>query len=191
MMAEASVRARVVVTFLRMVRPPAEPAPRLPEGMRVRRLPECPVATYRWLYDQVGGEYLWWLRRIMPDRQLAALLRHPAISIYVLEEADGQVAGFFELDASSWPSVNLNYFGLMPHAIGRGLGLAFLRAAVDEVWRRGARAMTVNTCTADHPRALPTYLKAGFEKVRTASEEWDIPLRLGLTVPDRLRVEPR
>ncbi len=186
-MSEPSVRASVVVTFLRMDRPPAEPAPKLPDGMRVRREPDCTVATYRWLYDQIGSEYLWWLRRTMPDRQLAALLRHPAISIYLLEEADGRVAGFFELDASSWPSVNLNYFGLMPHAIGRGLGLVFLRAAVDEVWRRGAQAMTVNTCTADHPRALPTYMKAGFQTVRALREDWDIPVRLGLTVPERLR----
>jgi hypothetical protein len=187
-MAEPSVRASVVVTFLRMDRPPATPPPPLPAGMRVRREAACSVATYRQLYDQVGAEYLWWLRRTMPDRQLAALLRHPAISIHLLEEADGSVDGFFELDASAWPSVNLNYFGLLPHAIGRGLGLPFLRAAVDEVWRRGARAMTVNTCTADHPRALPTYLRAGFRTVRALREEWDIPVRLGLTVPERLRI---
>ena len=92
------------------------------------------------------------------------------------------------LDATPWPAVNLGYFGLMPHAVGRGMGLAFLRHAVDEVWRRGARAMTVNTCTADHPHALPTYLRAGFRPVRDMREEWQVPLRLGLDIPDRLRV---
>jgi hypothetical protein len=49
--------------------------------------------------------------------------------------------------------------------------------------------VTVNTCTADHPRALPTYLKAGFVKIRSMDEEWDIPERLGITVPERLRVK--
>ena len=48
--------------------------------------------------------------------------------------------------------------------------------------------MTVNTCTADHPRALPTYLRAGFRPVREMREEWNVPLRLGLDIPDRLRL---
>jgi hypothetical protein len=48
--------------------------------------------------------------------------------------------------------------------------------------------MTVNTCTADHPRALPTYLRAGFQKVRQVREVWDVPLRLGLRIPDHLRI---
>ncbi len=52
----------------------------------------------------------------------------------------------------------------------------------------GARAVTVNTCTADHPRALPGYLKAGFTPVRTVREVWDIPNRLGITVPPHLKV---
>ena len=162
------MRVGVVVTFLRMDRPPLEPGLPLPEGMQVRLEPHCSVATYRYLYNSVGGQYVWWLRRAMPDVQLAGVLRNPALSIHVLYDATGQVCGFYELDATPWPSVNLNYFGLAPQAIGHGYGLAFLRHAVDEVWRRGARAMTVNTCTADHPRALQTYIRAGFHPVRSA-----------------------
>ena len=82
-------------------------------------------------------------------------------------------AGFFELDARSAPDVNLSYFGLMPHAIGRGLGDAFLRRAVDAAWMQARRGVTVNTCTADHKRALPTYLRAGFRTVRTVREQWE------------------
>jgi GNAT superfamily N-acetyltransferase len=83
--------------------------------------------------------------------------------------------------------VNLAYFGLMPWMIGKGLGQAFLRDAVDTAWGAGARAVTVNTCTADHPRALPTYIASGFAPVRTLRETWPIPVRLGLTVPEHLR----
>jgi hypothetical protein len=178
----------VVVTFLRMDKPPQEAPPPLPAGMEVRIEPYCSVATYRFLYDAVGAEYVWWLRRALSDGQLAGLLRNPAISIHVLHGADGQVGGFYELDAGPWPTVNLSYFGLMPHMVGQHCGLAFLRHAVDEVWRRGARAMTVNTCTADHPRALPTYLRAGFRRVREVPEEWHVPVRLGLEIPARLRL---
>jgi hypothetical protein len=45
--------------------------------------------------------------------------------------------------------------------------------------------LTVNTCTADHPRALPNYLKAGFRKLRTVHEEWPVPVSLGLRIPPR------
>ncbi len=120
-------------------------------------------------------------------RRWRRYLADPGISIHVLYDK-GEPAGFFELEARSSQEVNLSYFGLMPHAVGRGWGRAFLRAAVDEAWRRGARVVTVNTCTADHPRALPGYIAAGFEPVRRVREIWDVPLRLGLTIPDQLRV---
>ncbi len=144
------------------------------------------MAFYRFLYDTVGADYCWWLRRTMPDPELAALLRHPRVGIHVLY-AGGEPAGFFELDARSGPDVNLSYFGLMPHAVGTGLGAAFLRHAVDEAWRPTPRAMTVNTCTADHPRALPTYLRMGFRTVRAVREVWNVPVSLGMRISDAIR----
>jgi GNAT superfamily N-acetyltransferase len=183
---EPVVRVGVTVTFLRMDHPPAEAAPTLPTNCQVVRLEAPTVAFYRYLYNTVGADYVWWLRRTMPDDELAPLLRDPLLSIHVLYSG-GEPAGFFELDARSWPDINLGYFGLMPHAVGTGVGYAFLRQAVDTVWRQGARGMTVNTCTADHPRALPTYLRAGFRTVRQVRELWNVPLRLGLRIPDTLR----
>ena len=76
----------------------------------------------------------------------------------------------------------------MPSATGLGLGTAFLRAAVDRAFAEGARALTVNTCTADHPRALPGYLRAGFRPLRAVREVWDVPNQLGLSIPEHLRV---
>lgn len=183
---EPATRVAVTVTFLRMDRPPSDSAPSLPTSCQVVRATSCTVGFYRYLYDTVGAAYVWWLRRTMPDGELAALLRDPLISIHVLY-ADGEPAGFFELDARAWPDVNLSYFGLLPHAVGAGLGYGFLRHAVDLAWRQGTRGVTVNTCTADHPRALPTYLRAGFRPVRQMRELWDVPLRLGLRIPAHLR----
>ena len=68
----------------------------------------------------------------------------------------------------------------MPGVIGQGMGSAFLRIAVDEAWRLGAKGMTVNTCTADHPRALPNYLRAGFTVVRQVREVWSVPNHLNM-----------
>ena len=120
---EPVVRVGVVVTFLRMDRPPADPAPVLPEGMAVRQVPNCSVELYRHLYNTVGNDYVWWLRRTLSDRQLAALLRDPNISIHVLERGE-EILGFYELDRNPWPVVNLSYFGLMPQAVGARILLA-------------------------------------------------------------------
>jgi GNAT superfamily N-acetyltransferase len=92
------------------------------------------------------------------------------------------------LDATSWPYINLSYFWLMPHAVGRGLGAAFLQHAIANAWSGPIRGMTVNTCTADHPRALPAYERAGFRRTRVIKEVWSIPHRLGFTIPDHLKV---
>ena len=184
---EPVIPVAVEVTFLRMDRRPAEPAPALPPDARVERATRCTVPFYRFLYDTVGQDYVWWLRRTLTEGELAAILRDPAVSVDVLYR-DGQPAGFHELDRRNWPLVNLSYFGLLPHAVGQGMGRAFLRHAVDTAWAEGARGITVNTCTADHPRALPNYLAAGFQRLRTVREIWRVPTRLGLPIPERLRL---
>jgi GNAT superfamily N-acetyltransferase len=185
---EPVARIAVDVTFLRMDAAPIEPAPPLPADAAVARLARCSVPFYRYLYDTVGRDYVWWLRRTVPDDELAALLARPDISIHVLY-AGGEPAGFYELERRPGEgTINLAYFGLLPHAIGAGAGRALLRHAIDAAWAEAPRAVTVNTCTADHPRALPNYQAAGFRLLRTVREVWPVPLRLGLSIPARLRI---
>ncbi len=186
--AEQVVRVGVHVTFLRMENPPAEPPPAWPQAVSLVRLAAPSVAFYRYLYATVGGAHVWWLRRTAPDQEIASLLADPAVAIHVLY-LGGEPAGFFELDARGALDVNIGYFGLMPWAVGRGLGFPFLRAAVDAAWAQGPRAVMVNTCTADHPRALPNYLRAGFVPLRRMREIWDVPVRLGLVIPEALVVK--
>lgn len=184
---EPSTQVTVDVTFLRMDRAPADPGPALPAPLGVEWLrPRCEVTQYRRLYDGVGRDYLWWLRRTLSDAELDAVLGDRAISVHLLHDR-GEELGFYELDRRNWPNINLAYFGLMPAAIGRGVGIAFLHHAIRTAWAEGCSALTVNTCTADHPRALPNYVKAGFRVLRTVREEWPIPDRLGLPIPDHLR----
>jgi GNAT superfamily N-acetyltransferase len=184
---EPITRIAVDVTFLRMEAPPADPAPSLPAGASVLRLARCSVPFYRYLYDTVGRDWVWWLRRTVPDEELAALLARPEISLHVLYQG-GEPSGFYELERRGEAGINLAYFGLMPQAIGAGAGRALLRHAVDAAWAEKPRALTVNTCTADHPRALPNYVAAGFRVLRTMREVWPVPNRLGLRIPERLRI---
>ena len=186
-MADPVDRVMVTVTFLRMARPP-DYAPRaLPPELSVAHAREPTVAFYRYLYNTVGGAYLWWLRRVAADADIARLLANPSISIHVLYRA-GAPAGFYELERRPGAEINLSYFGLMPHAVGQGLGTGFLHHAIGTAWAERPNAMTVNTCNADNPRALPGYLAAGFTPVREVRELWSVPRRLGLSVPKQLKV---
>ncbi len=180
-------RVAVDVTFLRL-EPGRSAAVTLPPGDSLLVVPSPTVGFYRYLYNGVGHAHCWWLRRLMPDADLATLLADPAVSIHVLYRG-GEPAGFYELDGRGARDVNLSYFGLMPHALGRGVGRLLLDAAVADARARSqAGTVRVNTCTADHRRALPNYLRAGFRPLRTVREVWDIPDRLGLAIPDHLRV---
>jgi len=125
---QPSIRVGVRVTFLRIDRrgPAARP---LPPDTELVRLTRCSVPFYRYLYGTVGAPYVWWLRRSLSDEALGRILANPAVSVHVLYRG-GEPAGFFELDASAMPTVNLSYFGLMPDVTGAGLGVAFLDAAV-------------------------------------------------------------
>ena len=186
-MSSPTTRIAVTVTFLRQEIPPVAARIAFPPELKLIRVLNPGIQLYRHLYDTVGAPYVWWLRRTMPDAELAALLAAPGVSLHVLYRGQ-EPEGFFELDARATATVNISYFGLMPHAIGQGLGNTLLRAAIATAWAHRPRAVTVNTCTADHPRALPNYLKAGFFTVRTAREIWDVPNRLGLSIPEHLRV---
>jgi len=185
---EPTTSVAVDVTFMMMERRPADPIPVMPFGLNVEQLfPRCSVAQYRELYATVGQDYVWWLRRTLSDKELDQGLADRAISIHVLNDAAGTL-GFYELDRRAWPVINLAYFGLYPRGLGMGVGMAFLYDAIKTAWNEAPVALTVNTCTADHPRALPNYVKAGFQKLRTVREEWPVPDRLRLPIPARLRI---
>ena len=119
------------------------------------------VSFYRYLYNEVGGPWLWYERRRMSDRRLAQLVQDPAIEVQVLQ-VGGVPAGYAELDRRTPGEIELAYFGLVPDFIGRGLGAYFLAWAVHRAWDLAPRRLWVHTCSLDHPRALATYLGAGF-----------------------------
>jgi GNAT superfamily N-acetyltransferase len=83
---------------------------------------------------------------------------------------DGAPAGFFDLKLHLPEEVELAYFGMMEHATGQGLGRWFLGAAVEAAWSYKPQKVTVQTCTLDHPAALPLYQKLGFSPVGQTHE---------------------
>jgi GNAT superfamily N-acetyltransferase len=147
---------------------PGYPRPHLPTGPVSALIgAERPPAWYFLdLYDAVGRHYEWTDQRERPAAEVEVFLHDPAVTLYTFMR-DGWPHGFFVLDSREAGRCDLAYFGLVPQAIGRGLGTFLLQTAVHMAWDRPATGrLTVNTNSLDHPRALPLYQKAGFVPVR-------------------------
>lgn len=160
----------VTVTFLEMARPPSHYAP-LPYNRHVAlmRANRVPLHFYRYLMDRVGRKWHWVNALRQSDEEMAEGLGKPDRDIRVLY-VDGVPAGFFDLKPHLPDETELAYFGMMEHATGQGLGRWFLGAAVEAAWSYKPRRVTVQTCTLDHPAALPLYQKLGFSPVGQMKE---------------------
>jgi GNAT superfamily N-acetyltransferase len=155
-------KLEMVITYLEMRRaPPPRPLPRRAESLSILRARRPTVSYYRYLYDTVGGPWMWFERRRMDDATLAATVRDPRVGVHVMY-VDGVPAGYAELDARTEGEIELAYFGLVPEFIGRGLGHYLLEWAVAKAWDGEPSRVWVHTCNFDHPAALAAYQRAGF-----------------------------
>lgn len=165
----AKLKARI--THLEMHGRPALAVP-VPAGLRLAiiRATDMPVHYYRYLYEQVGRQHHWMMRRMQSDAEVAAAIHAEATEIHVLY-ADGSPAGFVELDFSDPETAEIVYFGLVPDFQGRGLGKFFLGEAISTAWSRDPQKLSIHTNTLDSPRALQLYQKLGFRPVSWSEEE--------------------
>jgi len=155
-------RIPMTVTFLEMrARPTALPPP-VPRGkVAILRSEKPPAHFYRYLYDTIGERYYWVDRRKLSREKLTEIIQSPGNLLYVLY-TDGTPAGMGEIELRANGTANISYFGLMPEAIGRRLGYFFLYHTCMNAWAHPISKLLVNTCTLDHPRALPLYQRMGF-----------------------------
>ena len=156
------------VTYLEMTARPTHARPHLPTGPVAALIgAETPPAWYfLCLYDAVGAPYEWTDQHARSTDEIEAFLHDPQVMLYSLMRA-GWPQGFFVLDSRDRGVCTLSYLGMVRQAIGRGLGSFLMWSAVHMAWDRpGTKRLEVNTCSLDHPRALPLYQKAGFRPVR-------------------------
>lgn len=157
------------VTWLEMHTRPNYGYPSLPVGRDAVLLhaDTPPWWYFLALYDAVGRDYAWTDKHAMARDDMEAWIQHEDVALYTLM-SKGWPQGFFMLDWRSAGECELAYFGLVPEAVGRGLGSWLLKTAILTGWdRKGVEKMHVNTCTLDHPRALIQYQRMGFSPVRT------------------------
>jgi GNAT superfamily N-acetyltransferase len=162
----------VTVTYLEMRSPPGSLAPW--EGSEVVTEERLPLEEYVALYRKVGSALRWDQRLNMPARELNDLLQS-SLRIYVARDAAHRGLGFCEFDRSGFPEIELENFGLVPGAQGRGLGFRLLELALQSEWSCAPSRIWLHTDTWDHPAAIPVYQRAGF-RIYAVREESAGPL---------------
>jgi len=192
----------ITVTYLEQTTRPNLPRVPCPHGKSaILRARHMPIHFYRYLYHQVGNVYNWISRTELSDSQLAQIIHHDNVFIYVLY-IEGAPAGFAEIDGRHPSIPEIKFFGLLPEFIGKGFGRYFLTHIIDLAWQSSkeyppssnpvtgqahssvssqsqnfnvttthndppsikstAKRLRIETCTLDHPAALPLYQKFGF-----------------------------
>jgi GNAT superfamily N-acetyltransferase len=155
-------RVDVTITYLEQTQRPMLPTPARPPGkIAILRAENPPTVFYRYLYRLIGDPHHWMSRRKLSDGELSRIICDDKVHIYVLY-AGGVPAGMAEIDARSPPAAELKFFGVAPEYQGAGMGRYFLTHVIDLAWSLAPSRLRLETCTLDHPAALPLYQKLGF-----------------------------
>ena len=168
-----------VVTYLEMTdRPALRPLP--PSPLRLEPWPAPDPDRYRALFRKVGARWLWYSRLVMDDERL----RREMAEVHAVLDQAGSEVGLLELDFRTEGESLIRFLGLVPELAGRGHGGWLFARTLALAWRPQVRRVAVNTCTLDHPAALPAYLKAGFRAYKRAFESFPDPRLAGLLPAD-------
>jgi ribosomal protein S18 acetylase RimI-like enzyme len=164
----------VVVTYLELYMTDVPIGAQHAVPVQVDRTPRAAAATVAArMYRAVGAPWHWTDRLPWTDADWDAAVNRDDVELWVAN-VDREVAGYFELQVEG-DAVELKYLGLTPEFTGRGIGGALLSAAIERARALGKARLTVNTCTLDHPAALPNYLKHGFNVCRCETQRRSLP----------------
>jgi GNAT superfamily N-acetyltransferase len=166
---------KTTVTFLQMTHEPKLVSLIQPHHkVAILRAENPTLHFYRYLYNKVGAPYSWVSRKMLSDDELTAIIHHDNVEIYVLH-VDDVPAGFAEIDWRNKPRAGISFFGLIPEFIGEGFGAFFLHSILRLIWVQEPDRVTIETCTLDHPKALPLYQRMGFEPYAQEVRRLSIP----------------
>ena len=127
----------------------------------------------RFLYAAAGFDWLWTDRLQRTREQWLAYLDRPELETWIGYQS-GAPAAYFELEAQPGLQQEIRIFGVMPFAVGKGIGGRMLSFAAERGFDRGARRVWLHTCNRDHPHALGNYLARGF-RIYSIVEQFTAP----------------
>jgi len=158
-----------VVTCLEMTEKPAlRPVPEM-QGLGLERMGAADTARFRDLFRVIGRDIMWFSRLIMAEEKLAAIIGDANVQAHALVK-DGQDIGLLELDFREAGMCELSFFGVVPSAVGTGVGRYLMNEALERAWAAPISRLWVHTCTFDHPNALAFYQRSGFRPYQVMVE---------------------
>ncbi|MBM3688632.1 MAG: GNAT family N-acetyltransferase [Actinobacteria bacterium] len=145
-----------------------------PTGAEIEIVTEPRADLSESFYRRVGADWAWVDRLDWTPEQWRGWVDRPEHHLLVCR-FNGAEAGYAELEQQVDGDVEVAYFGLLPWAIGNGLGGWLLARAIELAWELPrTRRVWVHTCDLDGPAALPNYRARGLrECARTV--EWRMP----------------
>lgn len=152
----------LITTYLEM-RSPNQLRPKRADGrFQVREETERDWQFNRDLYFRVGEQWDWIDKRSWTDEQWTEYANAAELRTFAGYH-DDVLAGYYELHRDTAEGVEIEYFGLLPQFIGRGLGGALLTSAIEQAWSMepNPSRVWVHTCNRDHPQALANYQARG------------------------------
>ncbi|GLZ54891.1 GNAT family N-acetyltransferase [Actinomycetospora sp. NBRC 106378] len=161
------------------LRPAAAPA----DPLDVVRAEEPSPEFSRFLDTAVGGPWHWTDKLGFTWNDWYAHVTQEGRETWVAHHR-GTPAGYAELQArptEGGSEVEIESFGLLPHAIGRGFGGHLLTRALTEAWRLDTRwpdlapvrRVWLHTCTLDGPHARRNYERRGLVAYDTRTHQQD------------------
>lgn len=170
------MRTDVTVTHLEMGRPEqliaAEPVPE--SELRFAEAEIGVPELARFFYRAVGGDWYWTDRIVWTRSQWQEWLDEYRVRMWVAYHRETP-AGFFQLARHPGDDCEVAFLGFMRPFVGRGWGSWLVTRATAEAWATGAPRVWLQTCTLDHPAALPGYQKRGFAVFDRQAEVRDLP----------------
>ena len=149
------------------------------EPWTLREVKLADLAWYRDLFRRVGEPYLWMSRLCMNDDELARIFHNSDVELFALV-VDGRDEGILELDFRQPNECELGFFGVTDALVGTTAARYMMNYAIERAWSRPIKRFWVHTCTLDHPKAIPFYLRSGFVPFKYQVEILDDPRVLGI-----------
>jgi GNAT superfamily N-acetyltransferase len=163
-----------IATYLDMKALPSRNLASLSPDLTLVPVGDIAVSEYRSHFKAVGQNLLWFSRLLMSDEKLQSILASPAIASFIFKRGD-HMLGLLELNFEDMANCELAFFGLVPDAVGNGLGRMLMDEAIRRAFAKPTSRLWLHTCTLDHPAALPFYLRSGFTPYARMVEIHDDP----------------
>jgi len=163
--------SQVSIYYLEMSSPDALNAKRQPDDFTVSEAQVKQYQVNRLLYQLVGEAWDWTDKLTLTDAEWQSYAERDELRTW-LAYCQGSIAGYYELEKREDGDIEIAYFGLSPKFVSKGFGGYFLSHAIESAWAwEGAKRITVNTCSLDHPSALQNYKARGFKVYRETLDE--------------------